>query len=172
MQQATAALTGGQFSFNFDDADIFSVIQTVFGDVLKVNYVIDPRVKGRVTFRSVAPVPRANVLPLMEVILRLNGVAAVEGSGLYRIVPLGEAAREPSPVGVGRETDKVSMLGTALLQVIPINYMSSTEVVKLITPFLSINAIVVDVPKINHIVRIFRLLTLLHKSLLVSLHWS
>ena len=48
--------------------------------------------------------------------------------------------------------DKVSTLGTALLQVIPINYMSSTEVVKLITPFLSINAIVVDVPKINHII--------------------
>ena len=103
MPQATAASTGGQFSFNFDDADIFSVIQTVFGDVLKVNYVIDPRVRGRVTFRSVAPVPKANVLPLMEVILRLNGVAAVEESGLYRIVPLGEAAREPSPVGVGRD---------------------------------------------------------------------
>ena len=48
----------GQFSFNFDDADVFSVIQTIFGDVLKVNYVVDPKVKGRVTFRSVAPVPR------------------------------------------------------------------------------------------------------------------
>jgi type II secretory pathway component GspD/PulD (secretin) len=150
--RAAVAPTGGQFSFNFDDADIFSVIQTVFGDVLKVNYVIDPRVKGRVTFRSVAPVPKENVLPLMEVILRLNGIAAVEESGLFRLVPLSDAAREPSPVGFGRDPEKVPSTGTALLQVIPINYMSSTEVVKLITPFLSTNAVVVDVPKINTII--------------------
>ena len=36
-------------SLNFDDADVFSVIQTVFGDILRVNYVVDPRIKGRVT---------------------------------------------------------------------------------------------------------------------------
>jgi type II secretory pathway component GspD/PulD (secretin) len=150
--QASLSPAGGQFSFNFDDADIFSVIQTIFGDVLKVNYVIDPRVKGRVTFRSVAPVPKENVLPLMEVIMRLNGVAVVEESGLYRIIPLNELAREPSPVGLGRDAEKVVLTGKALLQVIPINYMSSTEMVKLVTPFLSANAVVVDVPKINHII--------------------
>jgi general secretion pathway protein D len=142
----------GQFSFNFDDADVYSVIQTVFGDVLKVNYIVDSRIKGRVTFRSVAPVPRDNVLPLMEVILRLNGIAVVEDAGLYRIIPLSDIAREPSPVGIGRDSSKVLTTGKALLQVIPINYMSSTEIVKLVTPFLSTNAIVVDVPKINHII--------------------
>ncbi len=143
---------GGQFSFNFDDADIFSVIQTIFGDVLKVNYVVDPKVKGRVTFRSVAPVPLDNVLPLMEVILRLNGVAVVEESGLYRIIPLADLAREPSHVGFGRDSQKVVLTGKALLQVIPINYMASSEIVKLITPFLSANAVVVDVPKINYVI--------------------
>lgn len=149
---ASAGSVRGQFSFNFDDADIYSVIQTVFGDVLRVNYVVDPRVKGRVTFRSVAPVPGDNVLPLMEVILRLNGIAVVEDSGLYRIIPLGEVAREPSSVGFGRDSKKVPSTGKALLQVIPINYMSSSEMVKLVTPFLSAGAIVVDVPKINHII--------------------
>ncbi len=46
----------GDISFNFDDADVYSVLQTIFGDVLKVNYIVDARVKGRVTFRSVSPV--------------------------------------------------------------------------------------------------------------------
>jgi type II secretory pathway component GspD/PulD (secretin) len=142
----------GQFSFNFDDADVFSVIQTIFGDVLKVNYVVDPKVKGRVTFRSVAPVPLDNVLPLMEVILRLNGIAVVDEAGLYRIVPLGDLAREPSAVGFGRDSQKVNLTGKALLQVIPINYMASSEIVKLVTPFLSTNAVIVDVPKINYII--------------------
>ena len=68
----------GEVSFYFDDADVFSVIQTIFGDVLKVNYVIDPRVKGRVNFRSVEPVAKENILPLMEVMLRLNGIGIVD----------------------------------------------------------------------------------------------
>ncbi len=152
IQGGGQSMTGGQFSFNFDDADVFSVIQTIFGDVLRVNYVVDPKVKGRVTFRSVAPVPRENVLPLMEVILRLNGIAVVEEAGLYRIIPLSDLAREPSGVAFGRDAQKIVLTGKALLQVVPINYMSSSEMVKLVTPFLSTNAVVVDVPKINYII--------------------
>jgi hypothetical protein len=95
-----------EISFNFDDADVFSVIQTIFGDVLKVNYVIDPQVKGRVTYRSVAPIPRENVLPLMEVILRMNGIAVVEDAGLYRIIPIADIPREPARMDIGRDPEE------------------------------------------------------------------
>ena len=149
---APPAVGGGKVALNFDDADVFSLIQTIFGEVLRVNYVIDPRVKGRVNFRSVAPVDRDKVLPVMEVILRLNGIGVVEESGLYRIVPISDISREPSPVGFGREPEKIKITGKALLQVIPIRYVSSGEVVKLITPFLSPNAVVVDVPRSNHVI--------------------
>lgn len=142
----------GEVSFNFDDADIFSVIQTIFGDVLRVNYVVDPNVKGKVTFRSVAPVAKDDVLPLMEVILRLNGIGIVEEGGLYRIVPIADIAREPAPVGIGRETDKVAITGKALVQVVPVEYIQSSEMVRVLTPFLSKNAVIVDVPKGNYIV--------------------
>jgi general secretion pathway protein D len=87
---------------NFDDAEVFSAIQTVFGDVLKVNYIVDPSVKGRVNFRSTAPVAKEDVLSLMGVILRLNGISIVEEGGLYRIVPIADVPREPAPVGFGR----------------------------------------------------------------------
>lgn len=142
----------GQVSLNFDDADIYTVVQTIFANILRYNYVIDPRVKGRVTFRSIAPVARADVLPLMEVILRLNGIAIVEESGLYRIIPISEASREPSPVGYGRDPQGIKLSGKALLQVVPIRYLLSSEMVKLITPFVSANAVIVDVPKTNHII--------------------
>ncbi|NWF75908.1 MAG: hypothetical protein HXY53_04945 [Nitrospirae bacterium] len=139
-------------SFNFDDADVFSVIQTIFGDVLRVNYVIDPQVKGRVNFRSVAPVPIDDVLPLMEVILRLNGVGVVEEGGLYRIIPIGDISKEPAPVVIGRDADKVQIYGKALLQVVPIYFIQSSEMVRILTPFLSKNAVIVDVPKSNYII--------------------
>ncbi len=141
-----------EVSFNFDDADVFSVIQTIFGDVLRVNYIVDPNVKGRVTFRSVAPVAKENVLPLMEVILRLNNIAIVEEGGLYRIIPMGDIPKEPAPVGIGRESEKVKITGKALLQVVPVKYIPSSELVRLLTPFLSKNAAIVDVPKTNYII--------------------
>lgn len=145
-------VSNGHISLNFDDADIYSVIQTVFSEILKVNYIIEPKVKGRVTFRSVAPVPKENVLPVMEVILRLNGVAVVEENSIYRIIPIGDLAREPSAINIGRNSDKVEIKGKALLQVIPVEHLQSSELIKLITPFTSLNAVVVDVPKTNHII--------------------
>lgn len=139
-------------SLNFDDADVYQVLQTVFGEVLKVNYVVDARVKGRVTFRSVAPIAREHILPIMEVILRLNGIGVVEDSGLYRIVPISDVSREPSPIGIGRDPENVELTGKSLVQLIPILYLQSTEIARLITPFLSTNAVVVDIAKSNQII--------------------
>lgn len=142
----------GQFVLNFDDADVYTIIQTIFGEALRVNYVVDPRVKGRVTFRAIAPVPMENVLPLMEVILRLNGIGIVEDNGLYRIVPISDISKEPSPVSFGRDPGKIPTTGKSLLQVVPITYVQSSEVLKLITPFSSNNAVLIDVPKGNQII--------------------
>ncbi|HYA32043.1 MAG TPA: secretin N-terminal domain-containing protein, partial [Thermodesulfovibrionales bacterium] len=96
-------------SFFFDDADIYEVIQTVFGDVLKVNYVIDSKVKGRVTFRTVTPIPKDEVLSVMEIILRINGVGYVEEKGLYRIIQLTDVPTELVYSQVGKEPDKVAI---------------------------------------------------------------
>ncbi|MEW6188424.1 MAG: secretin N-terminal domain-containing protein [Thermodesulfobacteriota bacterium] len=142
----------GDISLNFDDADVYSVIQTIFGGVLRYNYIIDPKVKGRVNFRSVTPVGREDVLPLMEVILRLNGIGVVEEGGLYRIIPIADMSKEPAPVSIGRTPEKVTLSGLGLLQVVPIKYFSSTEMVRVLTPFLSANAVIVDVPKINYLI--------------------
>lgn len=151
IQPATAPQRG-MVTLNFDDADVFTIIQTIFGNVLRVNYVVDPRIKGRVTFRAVAPVPIENVLPLMEVILRLNGIGVVEESSLYRLVPISDISKEPSLVSYGRDPEKIQVKGKALLQVVPVIYVQSSEVLKLITPFTSSNAVLIDVPKGNQII--------------------
>jgi general secretion pathway protein D len=148
----TIARASGMISLNFDDADIYSVAQTVFGEILRVSYVIDQRVKGRVTFRSVAPVAVDQVLPLMEVVFRLNGIGVVEESSLYRIVPIGDVAKEPAQVSIGRDPDKIALQGKSIIQVVPLLYSSSSDMIKLIAPFLTTSAIVVDVPTMNHII--------------------
>ncbi|HWR58429.1 MAG TPA: secretin N-terminal domain-containing protein [Thermodesulfovibrionales bacterium] len=100
---------GGPVSFFFEDADIFDVMQTVFGDILKSNYIIDQRVKGKVTFRTVNPIPREEVLTIMEIVLRLNGIGFVEEKGLYRILPLTEVSNELVYAQMGKKPESVAI---------------------------------------------------------------
>jgi type II secretion system protein D len=96
-------------SFFFDDADIFEVAQTIFADVLRANYIIDPQVKGRVNFRTVTPIPKDEVLAVMEIIFRLNGIGFVEESGIYRIIPLADVSKELVYSQVGKTPEKVAI---------------------------------------------------------------
>jgi general secretion pathway protein D len=96
-------------SFFFDDADIYEVIQTIFADVLKVNYIVDAQVKGRVNFRTITPVPKDEVLAIIEIVLRMNGIGFVEEHGLYRIVPLTDVPKELVYSQIGKAPEKVAI---------------------------------------------------------------
>ncbi len=133
-------------SFFFDDADVYEVIQTVFGEVLKVNYIVDPKIKGRVNFRTTTPIPRDQVLPVMEIILRLNGIAVVEEKGLYRIIPITDIPKEPAPIRFGRDPEGVELKGVAIVQVVELKYIGSAEIIKILTPLLSQGGSIIDVP--------------------------
>jgi len=103
-------MVSGTVSFFFDDADVYEVIQTVFGDILKKNYIIDPQVKGRVNFRTVTPIPKDEVLPIMEIILRLNGIGFVEErGGLYNIIPLDQVSKELVYAQIGKTPENVAV---------------------------------------------------------------
>ena len=96
--------TGSGVVFNFDNADIYEVIR-VMSEILKINYIIDPRVKGVVNIHTSGQISSADVFPIFQSILRLNGATAVKKDGIYEIVPLPEAKKLPSapfsPSGFG-----------------------------------------------------------------------
>ncbi|MBM4128757.1 MAG: hypothetical protein FJ243_01415 [Nitrospira sp.] len=144
--KVTRKTSPGDVSFFFDDADVYEVIQTVFGEILKVNYIVDPKVKGRVNFRTTTPISRADVLPVIEIILRLNGVAVVEERGLYRIISIGDVPREPAPIRFGRDPEAVELKGIATVQVVQLKYIGSTEIVKILTPLVSQGGTIFDIP--------------------------
>ncbi len=133
-------------SFFFDDADVYEVIQTVFGEILKVNFIVDPKIKGRVNFRTTTPIPRSEVLSVMEIIFRLNGIAVVEERGLYRIISISDIPKEPSPIRFGREPDTVELKGIAIVQVVQLKFITSAEMSKILTPMLSQGGAILEVP--------------------------
>ncbi|WP_420264876.1 type II secretion system secretin GspD [Candidatus Magnetominusculus dajiuhuensis] len=139
-------------SLAFDDADIFEIAHTIFGEILKVNYLIDARVKGRITFKTVKPVSNSDVLPIMSTIFRLNGVSIIEEHGLYRIIPLADISKEPTGVKYGKDTKTSQVRGFSVIQIVPLNFMGSKDMVEILTPFLSTGAVIKEVPGKNCII--------------------
>ncbi|NEL11415.1 type II secretion system protein GspD, partial [Escherichia coli] len=82
---------GNGFELNFENSPIATVAKVVLGDVLGVGYTIDPRIQGTVSLSSVRPVPKSDVVYVLENALRLAGTALVRDNSGYRLIPLGEA---------------------------------------------------------------------------------
>jgi len=91
----TAAPAAGQDAsdaivLNFEGADIREVIHSLAG-ALGINYLIDPRVEGQITIRTTGKIPRSELFPIFNQILRSIGIAAVRVGEVYNIVPIAEA---------------------------------------------------------------------------------
>jgi general secretion pathway protein D len=127
-QQQTASAEPVSFSgdgveMNFEGTDIPSAAKALLGDVLHLNFEIDPRVQGSVTLASVGPIPRKDVLPTFEDVLRMQNAALVHEGKFVKIVPIGEAAAHASiSVGAGEPGFGVS--------VVPLRYVSAASIAK------------------------------------------
>jgi general secretion pathway protein D len=135
------AFTSDGVEMNFDGADVQTVAKTLLGDVLKLNFVVDPRVQGSVTLATVGPIPRKEVLPAFESILRMSNAAIVHEGSLVKIVPLPEGGGNP-PVSVAGQPG----FG---ISVVPLRYTSAVTVAKTAEGFLSRPGAIRVVPSRN-----------------------
>src|SRR5262245_34957842 len=76
---------------NFENTPVASVAKIVLGDMLRVGYVVDPRVQGTVSLASGRPVPKSDVIFVLENALRLSGVALIRDDAAYRLMPQADA---------------------------------------------------------------------------------
>jgi general secretion pathway protein D len=129
LQQA-AFIKGDGVEINFDNADVQTVAKTLLGDILQLNFVVDPRVQGNVTLASAGPIPRKDVLPAFESVLRMSNAAIVRSGNLMKIVPIPEASANGAVfAGAGEPGFGVSL--------VPLRYTSAATVAKTAESFLS-----------------------------------
>jgi general secretion pathway protein D len=124
-------------TLNFDDTDVREVARDVLGRLLHLTYTVDPEVKAKITLNSGHPLPRAQVLPTMEVALRSAGLALLRSGNIYRILTLKDAAKASAPLigPVGAE----SGFETRVFQ---LHYVSAAELRKTLVPFVGAGSVV------------------------------
>ena len=58
---------------------------------LKINYILDPAVKGNVVLNTYGSTANLDARGLLDLILRINGAAMIQEGEIYRILPLKDA---------------------------------------------------------------------------------
>jgi general secretion pathway protein D len=137
MPAATApsapALRPGEMMFNFQEADIQAVVKTV-SQITGKNFLLDPRVKGKLTIISTQPVSRKAIYQIFLASLKAQGYTAVDSaSGFVKLVPLGDAKQNADvTTGVmprpGEQT---------ITHVITVQYSSAAQLVPLLRPLMA-----------------------------------
>jgi general secretion pathway protein D len=115
-------------TLNFPNADVHEVAKSILGDILGLNYAVDPSATGTVTVQTAEPVARVDVLPILEESLTAAKLGLIKKGSVYTIIPIDKAKRQPqllnaSEPGYGSES-------------IMLRYVNAVELKKLLDPLV------------------------------------
>ncbi len=130
--------SSGQASFNFEGESLQAVVKAILGDMLGQSYTIAPGVQGTVTVATQKPVGAAGALGLLDQVLAQNGARMVYSDGRYNIVPADQALQS----GVVPRTGAPALARGFESRVIPLRYVSATEMEKILKPYARQGSIV------------------------------
>ena len=128
----TVVTPDGYVSFNFVNADVREVVRELLGEQLQLGYAVDPRVQATITAQTGAPLPRDAVLATLEGVLRASNLALVQTEGVYRVLPLDDAARASAP---SVAPARVSRPGYSI-RVLPLKFIPAAELKAVLDPFV------------------------------------
>lgn len=130
-------LCGGQvhaesMTLNLKDADITAFISTV-SEMTGKNFIVDPRVKGKVTVISSKPMQVDEIYQVFLSILNVHGFAAIPGKDAIKIVPEVNAKQDAIPTVTRTGQQRGDQMVTRVIQV---NNVAAAQLVPILRPLM------------------------------------
>ena len=119
-------------TLNLKDADIGALISTV-AEVTNRNFIIDPRVKGKVTVISSRPMDSDEVYQVFLSILKVHGFAAVPSGEVIKIVPDVNAKQDGIPTASENAPGRGDQMVTRVVQV---DNVAAAQLVPILRPLV------------------------------------
>ncbi len=132
---APAAAENGkesQHTLNIKDAEITTVIEAVSRMTGK-NFIIDPRVKGKVTIISNSPMKSEEIYQVFLSVLKVHGFAAVPGDNVTKIIPEVGAKQDAVEVINGSRRSQGDEFVT---RVVEVKYVDAAQLVPILRPLV------------------------------------
>ncbi|MCK5395588.1 MAG: type II secretion system secretin GspD [Gammaproteobacteria bacterium] len=128
---ATQAIAD-EITLNLKDADIRALISTVSKFTGK-NFIIDPRVKAKVTVISANTLTPEAVYEVFLSVLQVHGYAAVPTGSVIKIVPEVNAKQGPLPLSTRQDTYLSDELITKIIR---LDHVPASQLVPILRPLV------------------------------------
>jgi general secretion pathway protein D len=136
-------------SIDFNDVDI-SVFIKFISELTSKNFVVDQRVKGKVTIISPAKISVKEAYKVFESVLEVHGFTTVKAGEVIKIIPSPDARSKNIETrlkeGAASPTDRV------VTQLIPLKFADSTEIKTLFAPLISKSSVILAYPPTNMLI--------------------
>jgi len=119
-------------TLKFKGADIRAVISSI-AEVTGKNFIVDPRVKGKVTLISNRAMGKDEVYKVFLSILEVHGYTAVPSGKAIKIVPDADAKHSAMPFVSSRQPGKGD---EAVTRVIEIEHVTAAQLVPILRPLV------------------------------------
>src|SRR5437667_7529022 len=136
---------------NFERADIREGIHSL-ATALGISYTIDPRIEGQVTIRTAGKIAREDLWPLLNQILRNNGIAAVKVGDVYQILPVAEAKTRAIIPRSKAAKSSLTEKDAFAIEIVPVQHVSADEMVNILQPVVTPGGDVLSYPRANLLV--------------------
>ncbi len=137
-----------EVTLNFRDMDINALIEAV-SKVTGKNFIVDPRVKARVTVISAKPMTPAKLYDVFLSILQVNGFAAVPMGAVVKIVPEINArsdAGSVNPAVLSGDSDQM------VTEVVRLRYVAAAQLLTVLRQIMPQQAALSVAPDSNALV--------------------
>ena len=124
----------GEYNLNFDDADLSEVVKVILSDILAENYLLSPKVTGKVTLQTSQALNKSELLPTLEMLLQINNAAFVYSDGLYQIKPKTEALSGSAFTTYTQYKQKIP--AGYQIRVVPVRNVAVDELAEIIKPLM------------------------------------
>jgi general secretion pathway protein D len=119
-------------TLNLKDADINALVESM-SVLTGKNFIVDPRVRGRVTIISAKPMDEKELYEVFLAVLAVHGFAAVPGDRAIKIVPAAGAKQENIPTVDRRGIVEPDQIVTRVIQV---QNVSAAQIVPILRPLI------------------------------------
>jgi general secretion pathway protein D len=133
---------------NFERGDIREVIHSL-ATALGLSYMIDPKVEGQVTIRTIGRISKDDLFPVFNRILRNNGIAAVQVGDVYHIIPVEEAKTRAILPPSAASRSQLESQDSFVIEILPVLHVGAQDMATVIEPFISPGGDVFAYPRGN-----------------------
>ncbi|MFC1886319.1 type II secretion system secretin GspD [Thermodesulfobacteriota bacterium] len=133
-------------SIDFNNVDITVFIKFI-SELTGTNFIIDQRVKGKVTIISPAKISVAEAYKVFESVLEVNGYTTVTAGEITKIVPSPDARSKNIETLLKEEAR--SPEDRVVTQIIPLAYADPNEIKRLFAPLISKSSVLLAYPPTN-----------------------